>query len=114
MSLEKEKKALAIIDRLRERGFVAYLAGGCVRDRALGVAAKDYDIATDARPEVVQEFRICIDPVLPNIDLKVPKQMSENIQNENQRGNGHDKLFANGGLVKGNQRVIGELPDRNG
>ena len=45
-------------------------------------------------PEVVQECRICIDPVLPNIDLKVPKQMSENIQNENQRGNGHDKLFA--------------------
>jgi tRNA nucleotidyltransferase/poly(A) polymerase len=41
MSVEKEKKALAIIDRLREGGFVAYLAGGCVRDRALGVAAKD-------------------------------------------------------------------------
>ena len=56
MSVEKENKALAIIDRLREQGFVAYLAGGCVRDRVLGVAAKDYDIATDARPEVVQEL----------------------------------------------------------
>ena len=56
MSVEKEKKALAIIDRLRERGFVAYLAGGCVRDRVLGIEAKDYDIATDARPEVVQEL----------------------------------------------------------
>ena len=56
MSIEKEKKALAIIDRLRESGFVAYLAGGCVRDRALGIAAKDYDIATEARPEVVQEL----------------------------------------------------------
>ena len=40
MSVEKEKKALAIIDRLRERGFVAYLAGGCVRDRVLGVEAE--------------------------------------------------------------------------
>ena len=48
------------------------------------------------RPEVVQEFRIYIDPVLPNIDLKVSHQMSENIQDENQRGNRHDKLFAYG------------------
>ena len=56
MSVEKENKALAIIGRLRERGFIAYLAGGCVRDRVLGVTAKDYDIATDARPEVVQEL----------------------------------------------------------
>jgi poly(A) polymerase len=50
----KEAKALAIISRLREHGFVAYLAGGCVRDRILGVKAKDFDIATDARPEAVQ------------------------------------------------------------
>ena len=56
MSVEKESKARAIIDRLHDNGFVAYLAGGCVRDRLLGVPAKDYDIATDARPEVVQEL----------------------------------------------------------
>jgi poly(A) polymerase len=53
---EKELEALAIISRLRREGFVAYLAGGCVRDRILGVAAKDYDIATDARPEMVQRL----------------------------------------------------------
>src|SRR6185437_14556901 len=56
MSVEKENKALAIVGRLRDQGFIAYLAGGCVRDRVLGVAAKDYDIATEARPEVVQEL----------------------------------------------------------
>ncbi|MGH7913372.1 MAG: CCA tRNA nucleotidyltransferase [Candidatus Binataceae bacterium] len=56
MIVEKEKKALAIIDRLRERGFNAYLAGGYVRDRVLGVPAHDYDIATDARPEIVREL----------------------------------------------------------
>lgn len=56
MSAAKEEMALAIIARLRERGFIAYLAGGCVRDRVLGVAAQDYDIATDARPEVVREL----------------------------------------------------------
>ncbi len=53
---DKEAKALSIIERLREAGFAAYLAGGCVRDRVLGVTAKDYDIATNARPEVVQRL----------------------------------------------------------
>jgi poly(A) polymerase len=53
---EKENQALAIIERLRGAGFTAYLAGGCVRDRILGVAPKDYDIATDARPEEVQKL----------------------------------------------------------
>src|SRR5215469_1604911 len=48
---DKEKLALYIVDRLRAAGFAAYLAGGCVRDRILGLKAKDYDIATDARPE---------------------------------------------------------------
>jgi poly(A) polymerase len=56
MSGAKETKALRIVDRLRQQGFVAYLAGGCVRDRILGVKAKDFDIATDARPEVVQSL----------------------------------------------------------
>jgi poly(A) polymerase len=56
MNGAKEAKALAIVARLREQGFAAYLAGGCVRDRILGVKAKDFDIATDARPEVVQNI----------------------------------------------------------
>jgi tRNA nucleotidyltransferase/poly(A) polymerase len=51
---EKENSALTIIARLRTAGFTAVLAGGCVRDRILGVTPKDYDIATDARPETVQ------------------------------------------------------------
>ena len=53
MKQEKEKLALWIVDRLRAAGFAAYLAGGCVRDRILGLKAKDYDIATDARPQTV-------------------------------------------------------------
>ncbi len=52
----KEQKALAIVRRLNQEGFKAYFAGGCVRDRVLGVEAKDFDIATDARPEVVQRL----------------------------------------------------------
>ncbi len=52
----KEEKALDIVRRLREAGFIALYAGGCVRDEVLGIPAKDYDIATDARPEVVQRM----------------------------------------------------------
>ena len=40
--------------RLAEAGHVAYLAGGCVRDRLLGLEPKDWDIATDARPDAVR------------------------------------------------------------
>ena len=43
-----------IVRRLTEAGHKAYLAGGCVRDRLLGVEPKDYDVATDAEPDVVR------------------------------------------------------------
>jgi len=45
-----------IVQRLRERGHVAYFAGGSVRDLVRAVAPKDIDIATDARPEHVQKI----------------------------------------------------------
>ena len=51
-----QDKALAILRRLRDNGFIALFNGGCVRDRLLGIPIKDYDIATDARPEVVQRL----------------------------------------------------------
>src|SRR5215469_4932074 len=49
-----EKKARAVAARLRSEGHIAYFAGGCVRDLVRGLTPKDYDIATDARPENVQ------------------------------------------------------------
>src|SRR5690242_992171 len=45
--------ALQIIDKLRSSGYDAYLAGGCVRDLVLGREPVDYDVATNAAPEVV-------------------------------------------------------------
>jgi len=42
-----------IVQTLRDRGFVAYFAGGCVRDELLGLTPKDYDVATDARPDAI-------------------------------------------------------------
>src|SRR5271156_7246276 len=53
---DREKEALFIVRRLVDSGFRAVFAGGCVRDRILGVEPIDYDIATDARPEVVQKM----------------------------------------------------------
>jgi poly(A) polymerase len=49
-----EKVAREVASRLRENGHIAYFAGGCVRDMVRGLIPKDYDIVTDARPEVVQ------------------------------------------------------------
>ncbi len=39
---------------LREAGFSAYVVGGAVRDLLLGIAPKDYDVATNARPEEIK------------------------------------------------------------
>ena len=43
--------AIGIVKRLRENGFSALFAGGCVRDMLMGSNPEDYDIATDARPD---------------------------------------------------------------
>jgi poly(A) polymerase len=52
--------ALRVLYRLRERGYHAYLVGGGVRDLLLGREPKDFDIATDARPnEIKKIFRNC-------------------------------------------------------
>jgi poly(A) polymerase len=45
-----------ICTTLRRNGHQAYLVGGCVRDLVLGREPTDYDVATDARPERVQEM----------------------------------------------------------
>ena len=45
-----------LVARLQQAGHTAYFAGGCVRDQLLGMEAKDYDIATSARPEQVQRL----------------------------------------------------------
>ncbi|HEX3820062.1 MAG TPA: CCA tRNA nucleotidyltransferase [Candidatus Sulfotelmatobacter sp.] len=46
----------SVIRKLRERGFQAYLVGGCVRDLLLGREPKDYDVATNAVPRQVMEI----------------------------------------------------------
>ena len=52
--------AVKVLYRLRDAGHRACLVGGGVRDLLLGREPKDFDIATDARPEQVHTlFRNC-------------------------------------------------------
>src|SRR5262245_31699182 len=48
--------AISVVETLQKAGHEALWAGGCVRDALLGLVPKDYDIATDARPEQVQKL----------------------------------------------------------
>ncbi len=52
--------AIRVLYRLKEQGYHAYLVGGGVRDLLLGREPKDFDIATDAKPnELKKVFRNC-------------------------------------------------------
>jgi len=48
-----KEAAIQVVRGLHRGGFAAFLAGGCVRDMLLGRRPKDYDVATEARPEEV-------------------------------------------------------------
>ncbi|MCC7292130.1 MAG: CCA tRNA nucleotidyltransferase [Phycisphaerales bacterium] len=50
---DARQASLAVLRKLRDAGFAALLAGGCVRDMLLRRTPKDYDVVTDARPEQV-------------------------------------------------------------
>jgi poly(A) polymerase len=50
------EKAIGVVRRLREQGYEAFFAGGCVRDMLLQKPPQDYDVATNARPEEIQRL----------------------------------------------------------
>lgn len=58
MTLNKEE----VLGRLEKAGYESYIVGGFVRDRIMGRASSDVDIATKARPnqieEVFKDFKI--------------------------------------------------------
>ena len=56
--MTNKQAAIQIVRQLRDASFEAMLAGGCVRDMLLKRKPKDYDVATDARPnDVAKLFR---------------------------------------------------------
>lgn len=51
------EEAINVLNIIENNGYNARLAGGCVRDRYLGLEPKDYDIATNAHPtEITRIF----------------------------------------------------------
>ena len=56
--MTNREAAVKVVKQLRKEGYQALFAGGCVRDMLLARRAKDYDVATDAKPdEVIKLFR---------------------------------------------------------
>ena len=51
-----DKNALKVLYRLHEAGHTAYLVGGGVRDLMLGRKPKDFDVATDAKPNEIRRI----------------------------------------------------------
>lgn len=51
-----EEIAASIVGTLTRAGFIAYFAGGCVRDRLLNLPSEDWDVATSATPDQVAEL----------------------------------------------------------
>jgi len=50
-----------VLNGIEQSGFNAYLVGGCVRDRLMGLVPKDWDITTNALPEQIMEiFPNCV------------------------------------------------------
>ena len=45
-----------VLNKIEEKGYIAYIVGGYVRDYLLKKSSNDIDIATSARPEVLEEL----------------------------------------------------------
>jgi len=56
MDEKLRKNAEEIVRTLTEKGYIAYFAGGCVRDMIMGIEPKDYDITTNAKPEEIKRL----------------------------------------------------------
>ena len=79
-TMDARELANHICDTLRREGYQAYLVGGCVRDILLGREPADYDVATDATPDRVQEL-------FPN-SLAVGAKFGVIVVTENSEGSG--------------------------
>jgi poly(A) polymerase len=82
--------ATSIVHTLRQRGFQAYLVGGCVRDLLLRREPKDYDVATNATPQQVMDvfpetyavgaqFGVVLVPVSEDVASNVPTNVASKL-----------------------------------
>ena len=65
-----------VLEKLEKAGFEAFVVGGCVRDLLMSLKPKDWDVATNAKPEEMQ--KIFPDSVYENefgtVGIKIKKQ----------------------------------------
>ncbi len=54
--IKPPERTLHILRTLREAGHQALLAGGCVRDHLMGRMPTDWDVVTDAGPDIVMDL----------------------------------------------------------
>ena len=50
------KKAIEVLNKLVENGYLAYIVGGYPRDTLLGIKTKDIDICTNATPNDIEKM----------------------------------------------------------
>lgn len=74
------KTALKLIKKIEESGYQAYIVGGFVRDKVLGIASNDIDICTSARPSDIRN--IFPTSCLPNEDYGSVTVIVKNIRFE--------------------------------
>ena len=53
---EIPKEVAGVVSVLMKAGYEAYIVGGCVRDLLFDREPKDWDVATDARPDKIQKL----------------------------------------------------------
>jgi putative nucleotidyltransferase with HDIG domain len=93
-----ESLAIQIINGLHKQKHRAYLVGGCVRDRLLGLAPQDFDISTDARPDQIlnyfptgrlvgEQFGVILipHPNAPEVHVEVATFRSEGLYQDGRR-----------------------------
>ncbi len=54
--MEMPKEVAFILSTIEGQGYEAYIVGGCVRDKILGVEPKDWDITSSALPEQIKKL----------------------------------------------------------
>ena len=54
--MEIPKEVKFVVDKLKKKGFEAYLVGGCVRDLLREVEPEDWDVATNAKPKEIEKI----------------------------------------------------------
>ena len=76
------KPVLDILNTLEAQGFEAFIVGGSLRDILLGREPKDWDITTNAKPDVIQ--KLFPDSVYENsfgtVGIKVPRFLEKTLE----------------------------------